>query len=200
LINVVTLSSLVLNVSSINGALPGTGSGNGSSIAVSTAQLYASSVSFLNVAPFPSYTLAVGGTGIYRSMDGINWALNTNTGTNIADIDYNGQLWVYAGGGGTTTSMRYSYDGITWNDSVGGGFTQNGNTVKWGGGLWVAGGINSPADANTLKYSGDGSNWSNATNGFTNTCLGLGWNGYMFVATGIITNKTNGIGSIKYSY
>jgi hypothetical protein len=193
LLNVNTLSTLVLNVSSINGALPGTGSGNGSSLTVSTGQLYASSMSFVNIAPTTRLTVLGGTPNYFTSVDGITWIQSATSGQNQSAIAYNGVEWVSGGTGNTNTSLRKSVDTITWTSGAG-GFSSSGSTVIWTGSFWIAGGTNSPTDANTIKYSRDGTNWINATGGFTTGCYGLAYNGSMYIAVG------SGGATMKYSY
>ena len=70
-------------------------------------------------------------------------------------ITTNGSLWVAAGEG--VTSMKYSYDGITWPD-VKGPQLSTATTVAWNGDKFVAGGSN--GNSSNITYSFDGMNWS----------------------------------------
>ena len=100
--------------------------------------------------------------------------------------------------GASGNSIVFSNDGINWN---GAGLTVFGPagsakawTVCYSGTIWVAGAGESTI-TNTLAYSYNGINWTGLGKTiFSSRCQGIGWNGTMFVATGIGTN------SIAYSY
>jgi hypothetical protein len=153
--------------------------------------LFASTMNYVDIYRPSTLTFATGDTRIIYSSDGIAWQpTNYSAGANTGGIGYNGTYWLATGGG----NIYISFDGINWTLRSSSVFTQSFNSIIWGNGIWVGGGINSPADSLTLKYSFDGITWFNATNAFNNTCLGLAFNGYMFVAVGHATN------TIKYSY
>jgi hypothetical protein len=127
------------------------------------------------------------------------------------DICFNGNQYVAIGDGGTqAATIKYSYNGIVWNDCASGGFGANNQTtyfgaggtlggfvVKWDGYKWVAGGSNTSGVS--VQYSYDGINW--VTTGVT----GLGsasrmdrlvyFNNNIWVGTGIFSDC-----NIKYSY
>lgn len=126
------------------------------------------------------------------------------------DICFNGNQYVAVGDGPTqAATIKYSYNGIVWNDSAGGGFSANNQTtyfpaggnmggyvVKWDGYKWVAGGSNS--GGTPVKYSYNGINWTDASA----TNLGTGrldrlvyFNNSVWVGTGIFSDC-----NIKYSY
>ena len=77
-----------------------------------------------------------------------------------------------AQGGGGANRMAYSYDGgLSWTTNNTSVMTTSSNysvgsirTVKYGNGMWVAGGdsTNTPAGSNTLAWSRDGINWTGA--------------------------------------
>jgi hypothetical protein len=104
--------------------------------------------------------------------------------------------------------LAYSYDGITWNPSVGlqygntGGFTGSAqlftvvNDVAWSGSVWVVGG-NGPYGQ--LGYSADGVNWvaSTSTTFTGGQCNSVAWNGTVWVAGGNNSDKTR---HLLYSY
>jgi hypothetical protein len=133
-----------------------------------------------------------------------------NPFTICRDICFNGNQYVAIGdGNGNQATIKYSYNGIVWNDCASGGFNANNQTayfpgggnmggyvVKWDGYKWVAGGSNSGGVP--VKYSYDGINWSNASA----TNLGAGrmdrlvyYNNSVWVGTGIFSDC-----NIKYSY
>ena len=125
------------------------------------------------------------------------------------DICFNGNQYVAVGDGpNNNATIKYSYNGIVWNDSASGGFTaQNaityfatygGHVVKWDGYKWVAGGSNTSGFGSAVKISYDGINWLNAST------LNLGdgrmdrlvyFNNSVWVGTGIFSDC-----NIKYSY
>ena len=112
------------------------------------------------------------------------------------DVQYNGQYWITVGGyisygslaSAPTATILQSYDGIVWSNVTSGGFNidfnyyyyiQNGGGrgVAWNGELWVAvgqgsnsySGSNSGSNItvnNSILYSQDGFNWSNAQSGY----------------------------------
>ena len=218
LINVPLVSTLALNISSINGTVytagGGGGSGNGSSIGVSTGSLYASSISFLNVSPTTTSNLwiAVGqdstaNNTIKWSLDGSTWSNSSGTGFTSygRGVAWSGSLWVAAGQDNTANNtLKWSRNGISWSNSSSGGFTSNsgvagiGMCVAWNGRIWVAGGLDMVTGGNAnLKYSVNGSNWSNSTGAtFTSYAAGVAWNGRMWVAVG----SDSGGGNLKYSF
>jgi hypothetical protein len=107
-------------------------------------------------------------------------------------------MWVAVGTDSTANNtIKYSYDGITWFNSTGSGFTTQGFGVAWNGLMWVAVGQDSTAN-NTIKYSYDGITWSNSSGpGFTTQGHGISWNGRMWIAVGQDSTANN---TIKYSY
>ena len=120
-----------------------------------------------------------GGTGgagpvgiLAYSYNGINWNIaNQNIlNTNIYQIVWNGTLFV-AVGNGTTYSIAYSYDGITWlaptqtKASLGMSIVY---CVAWGQQYFVAGGSGGGA-INNIAYSLDGINWTAYVLGLSTT-------------------------------
>jgi hypothetical protein len=117
---------------------------------------------------------------------------------NVAPASSN--LWVAVGTDSTANNtIKYSYDGITWSNSSGIGFSSDGYNVAYNGTMWVAVGVDSTAN-NTIKYSYNGINWSNSSGtGFTGTSqrgVGIAWNGRIWVAVGRDDTQNN---TIKYS-
>ena len=107
---------------------------------------------------------------------------------------------------GFRTSIKHSYDGSNWSNSVTGGFVWC-TDIAWNGRMWVAvGGFttsNSFAEnRSTIQYSFDGSNWSTCiTGGFNGFAGGQGiaWNGRMWIACGnALASQFNS--TIQYSY
>jgi hypothetical protein len=153
--------------------------------------LLASTLSYLNIVQQSSITVAGGNSVIVYSSDGLVWQpTNYGFGGTVQWIGYNGEYWLAAANTGVYSSANI----INWTQRATGIFSQNTNALVWGNGIWVIGGINSPSAAPTLKYSFDGITWFNGANSFTDTCLGLAFNGTMFIAVG---NPTQ---TIKYSY
>jgi hypothetical protein len=161
------------------------------------------------------------GKSVAYSNDGIHWEYSTdvfvdaplNIGFCLA---WNGNMFLTGGVGGST--IGYSYDGKTWviNPAVKNPFINildpiyNPSVVfglSWNGKLFVAVGRDKfaypPVDNPTqsIAYSYDGINWTNANHIFTSTGPpndGAGqavtWNGQMFVAVG------SGDNTAAYSY
>lgn len=119
-----------------------------------------------------------GGNNIKYSGNGVSWTNASGTfGTAGYGVDYDGtSRWVAVGdGGGSTSNILYSDDnGASWNNIASGDFSIMGQGVRYNQGLslWMAAGED--AGGNTLKYSGDGTNWSNATGLFDTKGYGIG--------------------------
>ena len=119
---------------------------------------------------------------IKYSYDGISWSDSvggdafSTTGFGIAygTRGDGTKMWVAAGddlsGGTTNGNIMYSYDGISWSDSVGGNtFSNNGNEISYGTSgngapMWVAVGSGSNGNKN-IMYSYDGISWSDSVGG-----------------------------------
>ena len=129
-----------------------------------------------------------------NSLDGINWgATNGSFTTSGNGIAYNGSLWVAVGQDSSTAgSIKYSYDGITFSNSLTGGFSGYGSGVAWNGFQWIAVGSDT---INTIQRSSDGINWFSVTTGqFTSYGSATAWNGYTWVGVG-----SDATTSMKYS-
>jgi hypothetical protein len=123
---------------------------------------------------------------VYTSTNGIDWT-QTSTGSVIFDyqtrvVAYNGQLWV--AGGGTTNTLAYSTNGLSWTAAASGIFPNVCNAVVWNGVLWVAGGGN---NGTSIAYSYNGINWTASAS--ANAILSyetymVSWNGSVWTATG----------------
>jgi hypothetical protein len=102
------------------------------------------------------------------------------------------KLWVAVGQG--SPSIKYSGDGIVWNDATGNVFNNYAYGVAWSGSMWVA--VGDSTGVTTIRFSYDGITWNGATGVvFGGFGFGVAWNGRIWVAVGQdIGNK-----SIKYS-
>jgi hypothetical protein len=137
----------------------------------------------INSVAFGSNAWIVGGNystdsfTIWRSLDGSSWSPATGDGPNnyingeATSFAYSPalNLWV-AGGNGDSNLLRYSTDGgVNWSfaASTESEFTQV-KRIIWAStvALFVAVGFDSTQS--NIKYSSDGSNWSNATGNFNN--------------------------------
>ena len=142
------------------------------------------------------------------SGDGINWS-NANSGgfdyLSAKGIAYNGSLWIATGQSGTGNTILYSGDGSNWSDATSGAFPSMGIGVAYTytqssivSSIWVAAGDGS-TQANSLLFSFDGSNWSNAfSGGFTSSgthlANGVAFNNLdLWVAVGKSTTPTGTI-------
>ncbi len=119
-----------------------------------------------------------GGNTIKYSADGQSWSDGTNMfGGEGFGVGYNGSnLWVAVGrGGGSTSNILTSLDGMTWANSTSGEFQTAGYGVGYnqGLGLWIATGYDSPG-VGTIKYSTNGLNWLDGTSGFDDIGFGIG--------------------------
>ena len=141
----------------------------------------------------------IGGSGLLNSSDGgNNWSNVASNGFSDGayGIAYNETMWV--AGGDDVATIKYSYDGIYWNDaSANIGYVYG---VAWGNNMWLAFGYSdSGTYGTTIKYSYDGITWNDVTSGSfpTDTPFGGYWNGKMWVAVG---SHSDGGAGIKYSY
>lgn len=137
-------------------------------------------------------------------------------GSNGYGIAYGNGFWIAVGdgGGNPVTSILKSVSAIPnfFNQINSGGFNGVGRGIAYdGSNLWVATGYDSNSYLGTLQYSGDATNWSNATSGGFSTFgivgggdVGPPYTGQaiaydgsnLWVAVGQGTTTTN---SIKYS-
>jgi hypothetical protein len=126
----------------------------------------------------------------YSSDDGLNWLYASSgkydvVGRKVAFAD---GIWIAVGNG----AIRYSNDGINWQNSKNSGVT-NGITVAYGNGWWLVG---SSDVGNTMKISQNGLLWySPLINLFTKICIGVAFDGVKrWVAVGWDSTS-----SIKYT-
>jgi hypothetical protein len=136
---------------------------------------------------------------ILRSADGITWTASFSGFSSCWGVATSGSYWVAVGDGGSAlTNQKYSGDGISWSNSLSGGFSGSGRGVAYNGSnMWVAVGYGSSA-ANTIIYSSNGGQvWSNAvTGGFSAYGASVIWNGSIWVATG---RDSSSAGNIQIS-
>ena len=103
-------------------------------------------------------------------------------------IKYNGLIWLAAGGNidsVTHQSFIYSYDGLTWNTDISGGFDGLGNSLDWNGSIWVAGGYDDTETGKTQKYSVNGIEWLDCSGQlFNKLSTSVKWNGNIWIAGG----------------
>lgn len=149
-------------------------------------------------------TSGASNTTIARSPDGITWTTATSGGFSPSfggrGVAFDGRRLVAVGGYSSSVNetIQYSDDlGATWLSIPSNGFVGSARGVATSGYLWVAAGVETSGTSNSLKYSYNGVNWSNASNAFTQYAFSVGWNGSIWVATGIDSVSSN---SIKYSY
>lgn len=105
-----------------------------------------------------------------------------------SDALWDGQKWITIGDPtlGFTSSILTSADGTHWSGVIG-DFTDKdfyGRALAWNGQTYLAGAeyINN-ANSNTIKYSFDGYNWSNATGTLPTAATGFAWNGAYWIAS-----------------
>ena len=125
-----------------------------------------------------SQFVAVAGTAIYTSPDGVTWTSRTSpTSSSYVDVIYANGLYV-AYGSYSSGNLATSADGITWTSrSVG---TAAINHVIYAGSLFVA------ASTNLIYTSSDGVTWTSRTSPFSSsvTTMAVGYVGttYYMVA------------------
>ena len=131
--------------------------------------------------------IAIGGgdvVGAYSSgysYDGMNWvSLNNNIGyaNKYFGLACNGQMWIAS----STSTMRYSYDGFTWNNVPLSVSMTQAFSIASNGQIWVAGGTGTW----NLAYSLNGLYWYRAKSGISliSTVQYVAWNGQMWVCVG----------------
>lgn len=130
-----------------------------------------------------------GANSIQYSYNGINWSnVSNNFAPTGRDVKWNGQMWVATGNGfPTTKTIKWSMDGIVWNDSITNPINYNNNgagagNLSWNGSIWVAGSGWPNGDGNGTVYSYDGKNWiynSPTARGYGS--VSAGWTGEVFL-------------------
>jgi hypothetical protein len=150
-------------------------------------------------------------TGVsYFSSDGSNWTgftMSTFIGGTARVLDWNGTMWVGTGTATNGKNIAYSFNGSNWFPANSGAFSTRGLGIAYNSEYWIVVGQDTNSKA-TIKYSGDGSNWSNIIfGGFGSVSVNgeyggydLTWNGKLWVAGGQTTNTAAFYSNIQYSY
>jgi hypothetical protein len=89
----------------------------------------------------------------------------------VQKVAWNGSIWVAVGKTESleTRTIAWSATGTNWNYATTGGFVAGvGYDVGWNGSLWVAVGSGNSAE-NSMLFSADALNWSNAISGGLNS-------------------------------
>lgn len=159
------------------------------------------------------YSLNSGSNWNNITSGGFSGIVGNNVGT---DVKWNGRYWVSVGEAvqlNSRSTIMFSINGSNWIAAASGGFnrtsnsnpqTSQGNSIDWNGNMWVAVGDGN-SNTNTILYSFDGRNWSNAASGgFSNSGSNAGiggravkWNGRIWVAFG--ASNTN-LSNFQYSF
>jgi hypothetical protein len=125
------------------------------------------------------------------SPDGINWTLVTafNAGpanTNFYGGAWNGSKWIVLYNNTTSVEPFYSYDTITWTS-----FSANISCIAASPALWVGGGRGAQPG---ISYSTNGITWVESASATSivggGDVYGIGYNGVLWVASGISYNGT----------
>jgi hypothetical protein len=121
--------------------------------------------------------VAVGGTNVVTSTDGISWrSTGSGTATNLFGITHGNGGFVGVGSRGT---IQTSTNGDTWTTRST-GTTHALRGIAYGNGRLVTVG-----NAGAILASDDGITWTNVDSGFSNTILyGVTYGGGTFVAVG----------------
>jgi hypothetical protein len=133
------------------------------------------------------------------SNNGINWNVSSPAqipfGTtpivgNIGalEVAWNGRLWV-AVGAGSTVSIAYSSNGVTWTPVTNSANSTiaTGRTVAWNGYTWLAGGSVSGGNSGIIA-SDNGINWTQVTTGVSpamSEIRSIIWDGSGWIAGGV---------------
>jgi len=144
--------------------------------------------------------LVAGGTNtILYSYNGFSW---TGLGSSIVSPQaacWNGAMWVLtcnSTSGTPYNNMYYSYNGINWFPSAPIGTNFQGNDIKWGNNVFVAGGSQSGAAA--VAVSSNGIYWTvyNTGAAIMVNVLGLCYNGTYWLVCGV---QGSNAGMIAYT-
>ena len=135
-----------------------------------------------------SFYIAVGtdfsSTNAWRSTDGITWSPISTVPpyVELRTIIYNGTYWV---AGGSSNTILYSPDGITWSTASGTSSPPSVTFTKlfYNGHITIA--ISDGTITNNIYYSADkGLSWATASiSGSSLSVLSVSWNGTVFVAS-----------------
>ena len=119
-------------------------------------------------------------TNISKTSITLRWS-GEDTGTPYSATSYlysingitSGMMLATGEGNG---SMKYSIDGLVWNNTVG-GFSTLANGSAWCKYFWTLVAVGE--GDSSIKYSFNGINWYNATGGFSISGKGIAWNNAM---------------------
>jgi hypothetical protein len=144
---------------------------------------------------------------LISSADGSNWNYETPTGffnnynNQVYGILFASNTWFAVGlTDGFATSILYSENASAWsNCSFATADFYKAYAIAYNGSnLWVAGGTSGGMGAgNTLKYSGDGITWSNASNDFLYHAYSVNYNSLLNIW--LATGTSGGPNSVLYS-
>jgi len=160
----------------------------------------------------------VNGNTLIWSYDGFNWFASSNGNDFINNyggicnkVIGNSSIWVAGGSGSIISSLIWSNNGSTWNDSVGGGLSilSNCYDIEYNGTIFMAVGDG----PNIIVYSSDGKNWLASNDYYVDSLTGVQymtkatsvtWNNKWYVTTGdlqagVIISSTDGINWISES-
>jgi hypothetical protein len=149
--------------------------------------------------------ITLDGAYAYSSTNGILWTQtslgSTLFNTPVLTMAYNGKIWV--AGAAATTTLAYSYDGLTWTASPSTAvFSQGCASVAWNGSIWIAGNFSNTNTGNIIAYSYNGINWTAASSALSYAVrtYTVGWNGSLWfasaydgVSANLVLNSYDGI-------
>jgi hypothetical protein len=147
----------------------------------------------------PSVALEVNGTLKTTTLDTVNMTNNvqvidslTLQGPFYASNIYVASGFSNASGTLSNQTLKWSYDGVNWNNNVTGGFIFTHSVPVYGTrcNLWVAAGSNPSATSNAalaiVQWSSDGSNWNDALSGDFVNKFGTNPNAVTFTGTNYV--------------
>jgi len=125
---------------------------------------------------------------IWYSADAHTWTAVPSTFTGFGSggnaVASDGSIFVTVGSG--TATMFWSADGVTWNVTTSGAFTESGSRVVHNGTRWIATGTDSPSVPRVIT-STDGLTWTDVTVPFVDTTSyahTVMWNGTYWLIVG----------------
>jgi hypothetical protein len=159
----------------------------------------------------PTVALDVNGTLKTTTLDTVNLINNvqvidsmTMQGPLLAPNIYVATGFSNASGTLSNQCLKWSYDGVNWNNNVTGGFIFTYSVPVYGTrcNLWVAAGSNPSATSNAalaiVQWSSDGSNWNNATSGDFTGLYGTSPNAVVLAGPNYVFTAGNGFGVTIY--
>jgi hypothetical protein len=134
---------------------------------------------------------------VYYSYNGIDWQFVQIFTGPAGPMSWNGNMWVICRGSTSgpfteNNTVKYSYDGINWNNATADFSLTNLNwrNIIWNGNMWIACKINGQYP---LAYSYNGKNWYQITQLSGTQVFSIAWNGTRWVCIGSMT------GNVAYS-